>query len=70
MPTNNDVIEALRDGRWRPEIVTTEKGDEFLSVYTSKQDEIFSATSPYKDQSITDLKIKIRQGVMNGKIHP
>jgi hypothetical protein len=70
MPTNNDVIEALRDGRWKPEVVTKQEGDNFTSSYQSKNDGLYEATSPYKDQSITDLKIKIRQGVMQGKIHP
>jgi hypothetical protein len=70
MPTNNDIYEALREGRWRPEInvVETDKGYEATYV---QGDQVIKKFSKWNaQQAETDVLEEIFDGVIEGKYFP
>ena len=71
MPTQHDYYEALREGRWRPEIEI--EGDEdkgYKATYRQGHGEVLTVESPYKWQVEGDLMEKLSAGVLEGKYFP
>lgn len=71
MPTQHDYYDALREGRWRPEItVEGNETDGYKATYKQNNDESLTVESPYRWQVEADLMDKLYEGVLDGKYFP
>jgi hypothetical protein len=70
MPTQHDWYEALREGRWRPQIDITETKDGYEASY--KQGEtVVTKKSPWSaNQAEGDLMEELFEGTLEGKYFP
>lgn len=70
MPTRHDYLEALIEGRWRPNVVVERNDDGFTAKYEQGNYSI-TKSNPYSEhQAVTDVKAELREGVLSGKYYP
>lgn len=71
MLTQHDYYEALREGRWRPEIeIEGNETEGYKAKYVQNKDNILEVTSPYRSQVEDDLMAKLYEGILDGKYYP
>jgi hypothetical protein len=70
MPTRHDFLDALMEGRWRPNVEVERSKDGFTARYV-QGDKVIEKSSPYSEfQAVQDVKREIREGVLKGMYYP
>jgi len=70
MPTQHDFYEALREGRWRPEITLSEDKGEFVATYKQGEDTVSKRSKWSTSQAEGDLMEELYNGTLEGKYFP
>ena len=70
MPTQHEYYEALREGRWRPEIDLRVVKDGFSATYTQGETKIEKISKWSPSQAEEDLMEELYNGTLEGKYFP
>jgi hypothetical protein len=70
VPTQYDFYEALREGRWKPEIKLSEDKNEYVAKYTQGDLSVEKRSKWSVTQAEGDLMEELAQGTLEGKYFP